>query len=448
MPKRLGVEVNVTDTHHNAFIEYSVRRDKRFTGKMVSTFIEAKNGVQFLIQVTVGNPFKFKEDLNPVAKFGANLNEKRAPVPQVSSTHNTRTKHFDDNRPVEEELGGLLIESSAGSTVPFDLMVSVFIDGRAKPECRQMIYLDHNHPRYNARCVLKGRWVDAGDASARDGKAGLLQWIFSDRGVDHILGQLDVKEVLDKADTDLDEAQFKAMCDNVGQGLLEDPEDKMIKVGQIEVRLRRVVVQDTSDVEQKFKAYHYAGCDEKPRDLDDDCTHTTSFIPKTASVGPGKIETFALRHVAWAHYKKGEDFWTKFIFHYTARHKLVNFKLSEPDGTPTLKGRMQAPEPDPSSKRGKKRASSIDGEVIEQPWAENPTPRQTSRSISTVKDSTSMRVRDCDTESEASEEDPDDMDAYTSRSSRVQGRDEARSTQARAENHKKVKVEDDSDQIL
>lgn len=447
MPKRLGVEVNVTDTHHNTFTEYSLQPNRRFTGKRPNfeTFIEAKNGIQFLIQVTVDNPFKFEEDLTPVAKFGATINKQEAPVRQVTSEHNTRTKHFDDNRPAEEELGGLLIEPSAASTVPFDLMVSIFIDGRAKPECRQMIYLDHKHPRYDARCVLKGRWVDVGDASSRDGKAGLLQWVFSDRGVDHILGQLNVKKVLDKADTDVREAQFKTICGDFGEGLFEDPEDKIMKVGQIEVRVRRVVVQESENVEQKFKAYHYAGCDEKPRDIHDDCTHTTSFMPKTAPAGPGKIETFALRHVAWAYYKKGEDFWSKFIFNYTARHKLVNLGLSRPDGTLALRRRMQPAEPDPSSKRGKKRASSIDGESLEQAWAEGPIPRKTSRSISTVKNSTSMR--DVDAESETSEEDPGDTYAYTDGNLRAQGRYEMRPTQARVENYKKAKVEDDSDQI-
>lgn len=176
MPKRHGVEVNVTDTSNNAFVEYGLQSDGRFTGakSRVSTFIEAKNGTQFLIRVTVDNPFKFEEDLNPIERLAASVVHQPAPARQVRSQHNIRTKHFDDNQPAEEELTGALTKPRATSKVPFDLMVSVFIDGRAKPECRQIIYLDHTDPRYNACCILKGRWVDPGDAS-HEGKVGLHQ---------------------------------------------------------------------------------------------------------------------------------------------------------------------------------------------------------------------------------------------------------------------------------
>lgn len=438
MPKRLGVNVNVIDTSNNALIEYGLQSDRRFTGdkSKVSTFIEAKNGIQFLIRLIVDNPFKFEEDLDPVARLAAALGQQQAPAPQVRSEHNTRTKHFDDNRPAEEKLSGLLIEPAAVSQIPFDLMVSVFIDGRAKPECRQMIYLDHNHPRYNAHCVLKGRWIDPGIASSHDGKAGLLQWVFSDRGIDHILGQLDVKKVLDKASTDVREAQFQAICDDVGEGIFEDLKDKKMKAGQIEVRLRRVVTLESDPVDQKFKAYHYAGNDEKPRRIDDDCTHTTSFMPKTASAEGGKIETFALRHVAWAYYKKGEDFWAKFVFNYTARHKLVNLGLSDPDGKPARGGRAQQAEPDPSSRRGKKRASSIGGDSAEQLWADKPAPRKAARTNSKTKKSD----RPYDSESSASNEDRDDILCET-------GRYAMRRTRARVDNYKKAKVEVNSDQI-
>jgi hypothetical protein len=450
MPKRRGCEVNVTDIEHKPYIEYSLQNDKRFTGEKakVSTFIEAKNDHQFFIQVTVDNPFKFEEDLAPLDQMTASIlgeQSNQASTPMPRKEYNTRTKHFDDSRPAEEEIGGVLIEPAVNSKVPFDLMVSVFIDGRAKPECRQMIYLDHKHPRYNSRCVLKGRWVDAGEASSRDGKAGLLQWVFTDRGVDHIMEQMDVKKVLGKADTDVREAEFKDVCDDVGEGIFEDTEDKIMKVGEIEVRLRRVVVQESGAVEQKFRAYHYADYDEKPRDLDDSCTHTTSFLPKTAA-GQGKIETFALRHVAWNHYKKGEEFLVRMGFKYTARHKLVNLQLSELDGTPTLKGRIVAPELDPSNKRGKKRASSIEGESVEQTWAENPSPKKASRCVSTVGDSTS--IRDPKVESDVSEEDEDDTDGYNHSSLRAQKRHKMGPTQAKLENYKKVKVKDDGEQIF
>lgn len=437
MPKRHGVEVNVTDTRNNAFVEYGIQSDGRFTGEKsrVSTFIEAKNGTQFFIRVTVDNPFKFEEDLDPIERLAASVVQKPYPARQVQSQHNTRTKHFDDNRPAEEELKGGLSKRPTTSKVPFDLMVSVYIDGRAKPECRQMIYLDHTHPDYNPCCVLKGRWVDPGDAS-QDGRAGLLQWVFSDRGIDHILGQLDVKKVLGKADTDVGEAQFQALCEDVGDGILEEPEEKTMKAGQIEVRLRRVITQGSNDVEQKFKAYHYAGSDEKPRQIDDGCTHTTSFMPRTAPAGEGKIETFALRHVAWNFYKKGENFWAKFIFNYTARHKLVNMRLSEPDGKPVLRGRPNAAEADSASKRGKKRASSIDGDSVEQRWAENPVPRKISRSIST---------NDLDDETSTSEE--EEYQACINDALRTQRRYDMRRTSARVDNSKKTKIEDDSDQI-
>ena len=424
MPKRLGIDVNVTDCQNNPFIEYGQQSDRRFTTdkSRVSTFIEAKNGAQFRIRVTVDNPFKFQETLDPVARLAAALNS-------------------DGNRPAEEELRSFTGVTPAITKVPFDLMVSVFIDGRAKPECRQMIYLDPKHPRYNSHCILKGRWVDPGDASSRDGKAGLLQWVFSDRGINHILEQLDVNKVLSKTSTNLDEADFEAMREKLGEDLLEDPKDQHMKAGQIEVRIRRVICMEGDPVDQKFKAYHYAGSDENPRDMDDDCTHTTSFLPKTTSTGSAKIETFALRHVAWAYYKNGEDFWQKFIFNYTARHKLVNFGLSGLDGKPTLMARTCLPEPEPSSKRGKKRASSVGvNDSDEDVLPKKPRGNGESTGVRNLRSNRGSYL----SESSVSEEDPDNTDAFCREQ---EGKYDLRPTRVRKDNFIKAKDEDDADRI-
>jgi hypothetical protein len=436
MPKRLGIDVSVTDTNDNALIEYGLQKDRRFKDRSrVSTFIEAKNGVQFLIRVKVDNPFKFEEAIDPVARLAAVV------AKQVQGEHDTRTKRFDNNRPVEEELKTLPGQPPAFTKVPFDLMVSVFIDGREKPECRQMIYLDPKHPRYNSRCVLKGRWVDAGDASSRDGRAGLLQWVFSDRGIDHILELLDVKKVIE-GPADADTTEVEALCDVMGEDVFKNSEDRHMKAGQIEIRLRRVISIDSSPVDQTFKAYHYAGSDEKPREIDDDCTHTTSFMPKTTPGNGSKIETFALRHVAWDYYKKHEDFWASFVFNYMARYKLVNLGVCEPDGKRTLMSRTQRPEPDTSSKRGKRRVSSFDAtEDEEQAWAERPVAKKASRPSTEGKASgNSHEGEDSD-----SEEDPDNTAAYYQHQER--GRYELRATRVRLDNYEKAKVEDEADQI-
>ncbi len=442
MPKRRGIDVHVTDTKSNAFTEYGLQSDRRFTSdkSRVSTFIEAKTGVQFLIEVTVDNPFMFDEDLDPVARLAAAV-QGQLPASQAQKEHNTRTKHFDANRPTEEEVRGCVGVPPAVTKVPFDLMVSVFIDGHAKPECRQMIYLDPSHPRYHSRCVLKGRWVDPGDAASRRGKAGLLQWVFADRGIDHLLEQLDVNRTLDQASTNLDEADIEAVRDRLGEDMFEDREDKRMKAGQIEVCLRRVISIEDGSGDQKFRPYHFAGSDEKPREVGDDCTHTTSFVPKASSTGPSKIETFALRHVPWAFYKNGEDFWQKFVFNYTARHKLVNLGLSGADGKPTLMGRMQQPEPGPSSKRGKKRASSVGGvDSDEEVLPKKPRGKKVPKA---AQDPMGMRSGH-ESDSSVSEEDPDDTAAFYSGQ---RSKYELRATRARVDNFVKSKVEDDADQI-
>lgn len=438
MPKRLGIDVNIIDTNDNALIEYRQRSDRRFTSNRsrVSTFIEAKNSVQFLVRVKVDNPFNFEEILDPVTKFAAAVKEGQKPAPQVPNEYNTRTKHFDNNRPAEEEINTLLSRPPAVSKVPFDLMVSVFIDGREKPECRQMIYLDPKHPRYSHRCVLKGRWVDPGDASSRDGRAGLLQWVFLDRGIDYILDQLDVKKVVEKP-SDTATAEIEDICEGLNGDVFGSSEENHMKAGQIEVRFRRVISIESNPVDQKFYAYHYAGSDEKPREIGDDCTHTTSFMPKTTSNQVSEIETFALRHVAWNYYKRNEDFWATFIFNYTARYKLVNMGLSEADGKPTLQSRIQRPEPESSIMQGKKRASSFNAkEDEEQAWAERPAEKKATKASTQGKTSGGGH----ESRSTVSEEDADDTAAFC----HEQGRYELRATQVRLDNYEKAKAEDET----
>ena len=181
MPRRHGVQVMVTDKKEQPLIEYGSQGLGASTefSKIISTRIEAKDGLQFYIRVTPEIPFPIsavdlaaatdrpepKEaffTLPPLPNDHYNLRRPRGfnedsaveededhsakSTPGGSRSLRLRSKTVASGRhiataankiPLPTELSKLRSASSNSTVrVPFDLMVSIYIDGYEKPEAR------------------------------------------------------------------------------------------------------------------------------------------------------------------------------------------------------------------------------------------------------------------------------------------------------------------------
>ena len=391
MPLTHGLDVAITTTALKSLTEYGSHSLGRTT-KQVSTRIEAKSGLQFYIRVRPESPFPLS-DADVKASLSRDKHSSRKKVkPEYQSKDRDdyllrRPRCFDDHQPVEqvnhdsdhdhlknishgEEKARIMAEDnklkyspepgvalshyntrSSTSTLlsvkdddsdasitkfpspPFDLTASVYIDGRSKPECRQVIYLDPSHPKYDpAGFVFKGRWVappgDSGNKTRRGipdavPHIGIRDWVFTDVGIDVLMSRMGMIEPNGTLEIDPTMSDLtSSLKSSVNVSTAERP-----KPGQIEVRVRRILAGEPRS-DQALKPYHYAG-DEEVADansIGDDCTHTTKLRASTSG------KSIKLNTIPWAYYKSGEDLYARFTFNYMSRAKLVKLGQCTEDG--------------------------------------------------------------------------------------------------------------------
>ena len=397
MPARYGVDVSITDTNEHSLAEYGSQGLGAYSkfSKLISTRIEAKDGQQFYIRVTPEIPFSI-----PAIELAAGINatsskDRFFSLPPLASDNywlRHRVTGFNENSAVEEEedqpctkdtqgtmnlrpriktqgrpflsatssrFGGAeslkqqSVTANSAVHVPFDLMVSVYIDGYEKPEARQIIYLDQSHPKFSKEgYTFKGRWISSTTSSAKDKESyiEIRNWIFRSvpLSVDDLTSRMAICSTTDDQAPVVRSDEEQALEDLTKQ-LTQNKVNANAepKPGQIEVRIRRIITGEAvSGV--PFKAYHYAGSDEAVKPSDSDikggCTHTTQHRPELDD--EGKPKPLKLNTVSWKHFKNGEDFYAKFVFSYMDRTKLVKLGLCDENGTPTTAEKCRTPQLD------------------------------------------------------------------------------------------------------
>ena len=162
---------------------------------------------------------------------------------------------------------------------PFDLLATLYLDGREKAERKVIVYLDPEYEDFNpgtgyqtSRSIIKSRWVQG-----RDGMIQEHAWVFKDIGIETILDKMALTSEKDSMTANEEDA----IIDALGRtGICH--EDDMIreekhKSGQIEVEITRVVL-GRKRVDTEFRPKHREGEDE---DLDtgrikSEVTHTAA----------------------------------------------------------------------------------------------------------------------------------------------------------------------------
>lgn len=396
MPLRHGIEVSVVATDLQPLTEYGSQDLGKscHLSKFVTTRIEAKDGLQFFINVVPQYPFP----LNPADLVGK-ANSKARPFidgsPLSNNEHALRgAKRLDENAEVKQEedrqgsgaescnpTGAILTDpvinlikndstqrnssaeqlkrDSIPAFPPFDLMASVYIDGRDKPEARQIIFLNPSHPRFrHAGFVFRGRWECAPPAprparskvskkrySQKPEEYILVRnWVFKSipMSIDDLASRMAICSTVETPITSI-QSETDRILDDLAEELAEDILNARSrpKPGQIQVHIRRVITGET-DCSIPFQACRYASGDEQPEaqrgEVKDECTHITEV--RTQLGKDGQTERLRLNTIPWKSYKPKEEIYVKFIFHYTDREKLVKLGLSNEYGVPTLTSRI------------------------------------------------------------------------------------------------------------
>lgn len=155
---------------------------------------------------------------------------------------------------------------------PFDLLASLYLDGRRTAERRVIVYLDPDHEDFTpgGKSCLKSRWVQMKGGGIKE-----HAWVFNDIGIDTILDKL----ALSSPSQDAGDEEIAIVAAMKRAGI--SPENDMHKeerkrVGQIEVRVSRVVLRTKYTVDQ-YQSRHQEGEEEdiEMNGADADLTHTT-----------------------------------------------------------------------------------------------------------------------------------------------------------------------------
>lgn len=159
----------------------------------------------------------------------------------------------------------------------YHLLASLYLDGRETVERAMIVYLDADHPDYRAdrggKTYLQHRWV-----RTKDGRIVQHSWVFKEVGIETLLDKMLVKDDPEAAAAAQDgEDDLIAALGSAG---LDDKEETK-KLGQIEVRFTRVMIQEphySRDFPTVFREgdNDAAGEETTTMDLLDGLTHTSA----------------------------------------------------------------------------------------------------------------------------------------------------------------------------
>lgn len=219
MPRFKGVRVLVTDEGGNPRPEYGTQALGR--ANTVTCYIESIDGMQFRIAA--------KADPGLLAEHYS----AEGPASDEPDPGHPKTLCTGKN----EEQQGPANSNGIGS-LPFDLLVSVYLDGRAKAERRGTIFLSHPYFMVASRqqIVLASRWV-------QNKQGDILQrhWEFKETGIETRLDRLLIngKGFADSEVDEQDEADLLKAMGTIGVEETEEPN----QVGQITVVVQRVITE-------------------------------------------------------------------------------------------------------------------------------------------------------------------------------------------------------------
>lgn len=145
--------------------------------------------------------------------------------------------------------------------------MSVYLDGRIKPERQFILFLDHDSPFFTGS--HGSIYVDSRLVLSADGQVYHYCWVFGETGIGHLLTKLSVNE--SKQDDDGDLA-------SIMNGSRLDQEGEKHQLGTIRVTLTRVNVTTPYSKVNRYKPHHHE------HDVDDiDMTQAGGDVENTTT---------------------------------------------------------------------------------------------------------------------------------------------------------------------
>ncbi|KAK4998025.1 hypothetical protein LTR60_007698, partial [Cryomyces antarcticus] len=132
---------------------------------------------------------------------------------------------------------------------PFDLLASMYLDGRQRPERRKIIYLDPLHPDFARKVEFNTRWMED-----KNGHLRKCAWFFKDVGIETMFDKLVLSKQGEKADLAKEDEEDLLCAMNLTG--LEDNGEKT-QLGQIVMVLERIRLGETA-YDEDFHAEHRA----------------------------------------------------------------------------------------------------------------------------------------------------------------------------------------------
>ncbi|KIX94997.1 uncharacterized protein Z520_09307 [Fonsecaea multimorphosa CBS 102226] len=306
MPITQGFEFLIEGVDGVPFTNYGTRS---LGPRIISTKIQAKNGVRFNIRIKPQAPFP-DPDNAPLGRSRYNLRSS-APPAEVAGGRD-----------------GMDYESSRAAADEVVYVAYVHVDGNKKPECTSVIVVDPEDSGYSSKgCLLDGRYSLADDATTQDRSdedsttnISISPWVFSERGIDVLMGRMDIST----ADPDIPSTAMEQELADLTQAMSKDSlygaaEEKR---GEIEVKIVRVV--DAGGV--CSDAYWKRGKEESPKD-DDGKTHDIT-------IDKDQEQRVSMVTCRYRRYREDEAFLCKAKFQYMDIAKLVNLGLCNTKGEP------------------------------------------------------------------------------------------------------------------
>lgn len=169
---------------------------------------------------------------------------------------------------------------------PFDLLASLYLDGRQKPERRAIVYLDpkyHDFPQPDGKIRFRARWTQ--------GENGTLvehAWVFKDVRIENVFDKLSISKSRNRVNKanhlDDDDAMIAAM--NATELGVENniKNDEKCSIGQIVIVVQRIIV-GVKWSNENYRPEHRGGeaDDVNMDDLSDEITHTAKYVERLPS---------------------------------------------------------------------------------------------------------------------------------------------------------------------
>ncbi|MCJ1404381.1 hypothetical protein MMC11_007606 [Xylographa trunciseda] len=365
--KDILVQVTVDDVDKNGektripLDEWGIQKLKK---KKISAYIEAETGKRFRILVQPKIPFPSKlapeaHEYNTRQKAKARENGLETTRPGFCKTKEDRHNEDADHNPPgnldqfgrgadarrrrsisdasmkikEEPTDEPVTFSSPAPSMemvikrtpppPFDLLASLYLDGRKKPEHRVIIHLDPDNEYFESSgcSEINSRWVQD-----KDGNINEQSWIFQDVGIETlfdkmlIAGDSNITPVAEGNEAELVDA-FHTIYLN-GDGDSGRGEKSM--VGQILVTIDRIKLGKTW-ISTKYRAKHK---EHKTEEVDmtyagKDITHTTGFTHKKLLYERSE----GIYVTNYSEFNCDEDSFATFQFFYRSKSVLQKFNF-------------------------------------------------------------------------------------------------------------------------